>query len=209
MFYGDVSALSPEPGALPLSEYRREKLSRLRPESARRLGIGAELLLCLGLRELGLPLPPELRVGSGGKPYLTRGRPFFSLSHSGTLAACAISDRELGLDVQRLSPYREALARRICTPEERDWLLSQADRDGAFTRLWTRKESHAKATGLGMRLEFSSFSTMDTDAEYWETRVGETCFCLCQPGIRSPERFESVELAGAAALLSPEERKDQ
>lgn len=202
VFYGDVSRLSPEPGSLPLSAYRREKLSRMRPENARRQSIGAELLLCFGLRELGLPLPPELRVGDGGKPYLVRERPFFSLSHSRTMAACALSDREIGLDLQRRSPWREALSRRIFTPEEQAWILASPDRDAAFTRLWTRKESRVKADGEGMRREFASFSTLDGASDFRELWVGEYHICLCQPGIPEPERFECLDLSRIAESFS-------
>ena len=202
MLYGDVSALLPEAGSLPLSNYRREKLSRLRPESARKLGIGAELLLCYSLRELKLPLPPEIRLGDCGKPYLSQSSLYFNLSHTGTVAACALSDREIGLDIQTRSAWRESLVRRIFTEEEQKWILDSEDRDVAFTRLWTRKESYVKAAGQGMRLEFSSFSTLDRGADYWEARVGETFFCLCQPDISSPERFESVNLSQIAESLS-------
>lgn len=95
----------------------------------------------------------QFHYGRWGKPYLTGG-PFFSLSHSGEYAACAISEEEVGLDVQRMRkiPY-DRLAQRFFP--EREWkaLLAceEAGRDELFYRLWTRKEAYGKFTGEGLK----------------------------------------------------------
>ena len=40
----------------------------------------------------------KLRYNEYGKPYLESGGLFFNLSHSGEYVACAISDKEIGID---------------------------------------------------------------------------------------------------------------
>lgn len=78
-----------------------------------------------------------------------RGRPFFpgleghwfSLSHSGGLALCALSDRPVGVDVEVVRPRRAGLPRYVLGGEE----LGEFDGSWEdFYRLWTRKESWCK-----------------------------------------------------------------
>ncbi len=106
-----------------------------------------------------LPAPLELRMdyGEKGKPYL-RDYPFyFNLSHSGVYVICAVSDREVGADIQRCSMEKgerlERIARRFFSPEELAALVccrEQAERAQLFYRLWTRKEAYGKLTGRGI-----------------------------------------------------------
>ena len=86
-------------------------------------------------------LPPVER-SPRGKP-LFAGRPdsWFSLSHSGGLALCALSDGPVGVDVELVRPRRARLPRRALSRGE------LAAFDGSweeFYRLWTLKESWCK-----------------------------------------------------------------
>ena len=85
-----------------LSALRREKIARAGRDADKRLLLGAGLLLDRALRPFGLrEQDAEITLGAHGKPYLAgRDDLFFSLSHSGSIALCAVSDRELGADVQ-------------------------------------------------------------------------------------------------------------
>jgi 4'-phosphopantetheinyl transferase len=66
-----------------------------------------------------------------GKPQ-TQGA-FFSVSHSGDVVACAVSDREVGLDVEQLRPVPQRLA--------------EAAAGEDFWQLWTRREAAIKCRG--------------------------------------------------------------
>lgn len=90
--------------------------------------------------------------GRWGKPYITDG-PYFSLSHSGEYAACAVSAEEVGLDIQKIREIScDRLAHRFFTEKEWKALLGcdEAERDRLFYRLWTRKEAYGKFTGRGL-----------------------------------------------------------
>ena len=95
---------------------------------------------------------PELAVGERGKPWFpTCPQYHFNLSHSGTLALCALADRPVGVDIQEVrEKWRPSLVTRTCTPEERAWLSSRGDRREDFTQLWALKESAGKQTGYGL-----------------------------------------------------------
>lgn len=91
--------------------------------------------------------------GENGKP-LTRLSPFFNCSHSGDHVVCAVSEKEIGVDLERIRPVHERMERTL-SEAERCWLaaLPQAQRAEAFLRLWTLKESWIKCRG-GRLMEF-------------------------------------------------------
>ena len=134
-----------------LSEERREKALRIRPEDARLRSIGAGLLL----REAGIA--PPFSYGEHGKPYIPGGVRF-SLTHSGELAALAVCEETpVGLDAEVIAPVRRAAARAL-TSEERDFM--EADPERRFAYLWTRKEAALKCTGAGLSQPMNTFSVL-------------------------------------------------
>ena len=136
-----------------VSPQRREKAAQLRAEGARRLSLGAALLLERLLIDAGLAPAGDFAFGEQGKPYLPE-RPglHFSLSHSGEYVLCALADAEIGCDVETPRKVDLALASRFFHPEEaaRLFSLPERERGTAFLRLWTLKESYIKALGLGL-----------------------------------------------------------
>ena len=106
----------------------------------------------------------KLRYNEYGKPYLEGGELFFNLSHSGEYTACAISDKEIGIDIQKIC-MKEYAMRRICTPEEQAQIKTAED----FTRIWVIKESYAKAKGIGISLGLQNINALSLkDAEVWQ-----------------------------------------
>lgn len=195
-------------GLAAVSEQRREKVARLRAEGARRLSLGAALLLDRMLLDAGFPPAGAFSFGEQGKPYLPdRPGVHFSLSHSGSWVLCALSEAELGCDVEGPRRCDPALARRFFHPDEtaRLFSLQPREQDAAFVRLWTLKESYVKAVGLGLSLPLDAFRilpegegfalTAPGDARPWTLRsyTAEDCFCaVC--ALDSPKTLERVSL---------------
>ena len=109
-------------------------------------------LLALAAREVwGLEALPTVARLEGGKPvFAARQDMHFSISHSGSLAVCALDGAPVGVDVQTVRAGSPRLLRRVCAPEERSWLAARKDSPQAFTLLWTLKESLCKQTGRGL-----------------------------------------------------------
>ena len=72
----------------------------------------------------------------------------------------AVSDKEIGIDIEKLRTGKRKLANRFFSKDECA-ALDTAWSDSAFTRTWTRKESYIKATGMGMRMPLNEFSTVE------------------------------------------------
>lgn len=121
-------------------------------ESARETGVALTQWTVPGLLEsLDAPLPLVYRYRENGKPYLVNYPYYFNISHSGDYVVCALSEREVGVDLQI---HRGAnigrLAGRFFAPAEADALGRAADREAFFFRLWARKEAYGKLTGKGL-----------------------------------------------------------
>ena len=109
----------------------------------------------------------ELQLGPHGKPYI-KGGPEFSISHTGGIWMCAVSDEPVGLDVQekRTAKY-ESIAKRFFTGGEAKYIEAAGEKaQDAFYRLWARKEAYVKYTGMGFSgSAFQEFSVLDSRGE--------------------------------------------
>ena len=95
----------------------------------------------------------------GGKPFFDGGNLFLSISHSAPYIAVAISEVQVGIDIQRHKKCDQvSVARRFFHPDERDFV---ARNPGCFFDVWAAKESYVKYTGEGIISAFRSFSVVD------------------------------------------------
>lgn len=147
-----------------LEEGRRERLSRMTSEKARRECVAAGLLLhealCTYLeKDPSEASAYEISYTENGKPYLTDpayAHVHFSLSHSGGRVCCAVGDVPLGIDIQKVRKTDDCtreknIAKRFfasCEYEELETL--QVDPKGfvrEFHRIWSIKEAYVKLQG--------------------------------------------------------------
>jgi len=98
-----------------------------------------------------------------GKPYLKDYSGLhFNISHTRGIMVCAVSERSVGIDVERVRPLNRRIASRFFTDKERQYIFaSQEGQDKRFCEIWTRKEAYVKWNGKGMALPFNSFDVMD------------------------------------------------
>ena len=148
-----------------LPTWRRRKCDAFRFPADRRRSVAVWLLLRQMLAERGLGAD-SLSVSDNafGKPaFDLRTGLHFSLSHAGDRVMAAVSDAEVGCDVERIVPVDGGMLRAVLCEAERACLaaLSGAARDRAFIRLWVRKESYVKAVGRGMDIDPAAFSALE------------------------------------------------
>lgn len=186
LFFADTAAL--EDTALferfytRMPPQRKEKIDRMRFPKDKRLSLGAGALLQNAVSAVtGKAELPVISVGAHGKPYF----PFFpelhfNLSHSGTKVLCAVSDSEIGCDVERVQGADLKLAERFFTRKEYELLAAQeteAERAALFCRLWVLKESFLKATGAGLSLPLNAFSVLPQgESAYLEQTLDENTY---------------------------------
>lgn len=91
-----------------------------------------------------------LNFNKFNKPFLKDyEKIYFNISHSGNFVACVINDNEIGVDIQKITKYNDAVAKYIFDKKEYDSLILSKNKDLDFTKLWTKTESILKLQGNG------------------------------------------------------------
>ncbi|AXA42375.1 4'-phosphopantetheinyl transferase family protein [Rhizobium leguminosarum] len=113
------------------------------------------LSLQTGISPSKVPLSPDRH----GKLRLEgRDRPQFSLANADGLVAVAVASGcdHVGIDCERVdAEIEETAVDSYCSADERRWLAELPARESArgAIALWTLKESHLKALGVGLRVD--------------------------------------------------------
>ena len=150
---------------------RREKIDRIKVDTGKRLSLGAGIVMEAALKHAGVS-DADIVLTPGGKPvlsYMIKHLPtdvdpdtgrglhpgqgaqdkvfdspcYFNISHTKNIAVCAVSDREVGIDIEHEREFNDPLIHRAFTEDEIRYVegLSEGDRLSHYTRLWTIKES--------------------------------------------------------------------
>jgi len=131
---------------------------------AARAGMRGILASVLGVT----PGSPVFSLGQHGRPYLAGiDCPYsFNLSHSDNLAAFAVCEAVVGVDVEQIKDLPEGVAAMVFSTAEITALDAEpeARRAGKFFQYWTAKEAVLKALGTGLSVSGRSFTVDVTGA---------------------------------------------
>ena len=136
---------------LPLvSDQRREQALRFSHLFGQYCCLKSYEILCELLREWGSDIQqPVFDYNEYGAPSI-QGGPYFSISHCKEGIAVAVDSQPIGIDIESVRPFKEALMHKTMNPAEQAAILSSDDPDWAFTRLWTQKEAVLKMQATGI-----------------------------------------------------------
>lgn len=174
--------------ALPLLDPRRRmKIQRLKPPAKKAQSAVAGLLMT----EI-FGSDAQYFCTESGKPYLLDDRAFFSISHTDRWVALAVSDREIGFDLEVISPIRLSVFCRCFTASEQAWI---GDNNERFTQLWVNKEAYAKFTGLGLKAPFVDI-VPETNVPKCEGKWGTMYYALY-----GDDAMEIIQISDPQSLL--------
>ena len=146
---------------------RREAIEVIRRRGDRACSLCAGLLLAYARRRKQIPADAPEYKEAHGRPCLDYGSWDYNLSHTSHWAVCAIGDERLGIDMEETERFRDhedrnrRLLEHIANEAERECFEgTEADRENALARIWTRKEAHAKRIGNGILMDFPSIDTL-------------------------------------------------
>ncbi len=142
-----------------LSNSRKARITHYKKEDDRRRSLMATYLVQKLLNELGCE-NVTLENAKNGRPYLKGCDLFISISHSDCGVACAVSEKEIGIDIEKIKPVRDGLIDYVCTEQEREYIFSDFTKTGKeitessvtqkFYAVWTAKEAYFKKNSSGI-----------------------------------------------------------
>ncbi len=151
-----------------LDPERKARIQKAKSRKVKEELLYAGVLLQTVLKEKGLDIGKITRR-EAGKPYFEGSEDvFFNISHSGRFAALALSDEDIGFDIQKPVSVNESLIKRIASESE---IIEKRELiNNNFQLFWAIKESYAKYTGKGIGTDFVnlSFEPEDGKIKYFE-----------------------------------------
>lgn len=158
-----------------LPDERKNKIMGYVQAKDRKQSLGAGLLLKHVVHRYGMDIP-NIFYDSHGKPEI-RGL-YFNLSHSHDYVVCAVSDKPVGCDVEKVAKIQENIAEHFFAENEVAYLngFKVEERMDEFYRIWTMKESYLKMTGEGL-----AYGLKQVECRFENTGIYEKS---CQNNVR-------------------------
>ena len=160
----DLTAADYEKWYALMSKDKQVRVDRLRFEDDRKRTVSGEMLVRRAIAEwCGISAESIVfEKTETGKPF-AKGLPAeFNISHSGDIIVCAVDDKPVGIDIEKIRPIDLTVAKRICTDEELLYLFGHTPTGQDYTyttdtqilnrffELWTAKEAYGKCIGVGI-----------------------------------------------------------
>ena len=148
-------------------ENYKNKLLLYKSAKRKRQSLSARLILRSAIAEIYGKTVYKITYTEKGKPIL----PFcsFGLSHSENVSVCVISDKNIGVDIEKIRTIKMGSNFHFLTAEEIEFLKSSKDYSASFIYLWTRKEALLKCSNISSK-ELSSISVLkDNDKFIFKT----------------------------------------
>ncbi|TRW68976.1 4'-phosphopantetheinyl transferase family protein [Lactococcus lactis] len=142
-------------------------------------------LLSIGLEHYGIKLIDEsFSYNQYGKPSISAPKIHFSISHSGKYIVCALSEKNIGVDIQQnIDDFSDVID--SLNSHESEYLKTLTNKNELtknFFNIWTIKESYLKMIGTGLYKDLNSFYvSLDTHQLFDDLPVKEVdyrCFSV-------------------------------
>ena len=152
---------------LAMAEDKKEKISRFRFEEDRKRSILGDMLAREMIAKKCEVSPDSIvfKIIENGKPYVENLGIHFNISHSGDYVICAVSESEIGIDIEKIKEVKDGLTEYICTEEEKNYIASCKDKEKKqrrFFEIWTAKEAYFKFLGTGLG-DLKSINSLDEE----------------------------------------------
>lgn len=91
----------------------------------------------------------QIKFNECGKPYLFNDLVYFNVSYSEKYVVCAISDKNVGIDIQKIEKFNRKKVEYVFESEIANMIENSENPDLEYTKQWTKLESFLKYKGTG------------------------------------------------------------
>lgn len=158
-----------------MSDEKKLEADRLQKADKRLSKIAADHL-CRKAISQSCSIPCEdivFRLNEKGKPFAVNAEIQFNVSHSGNMVVCAVSNKRIGIDIEKIRAVNPRAADKFATADEIDYIDSETN---GFFEIWTLKEAYFKCIGTGLGADIKSVSFHIDENGITCSEQGFNCF---------------------------------
>lgn len=113
---------------------------------------------------------PEIILNENGKPLFKDKNIYFNISHCEELVVCAVSSKNIGIDIEKIKSKNKSLINYICNEEELKQIETSINKEKKFIETWTKKESYIKYLGSSININIKNILN-DVNNNYFTTSI--------------------------------------
>lgn len=132
-----------------IPKIKKDKIDKYKINDAKSRSIVGEMLLEELLSKKGISYNSiDYFINDDGKPYLKNSDLFFNISHSDQYVITSISEKEIGIDIEKVRKVPLNTINHFATENERKYILSSnIDIEKRLFQIYTLKEAYFKMKG--------------------------------------------------------------
>lgn len=158
-----------------IPEHKWDKILSLRRKEEQLLKIYSSLLFRMYLYkdyDVTLDVLP-ISYNRYGRPFFSDiNNLFFNFSYSKDIVACAISDKNIGIDVEYIEQLIDNDILKLFHPVEQKYLKNCNNQNKSIIKYWNLKESYLKFLGVGLSKGLDSFFLSQRHHSLYNTSGG-------------------------------------
>lgn len=135
-----------------IPKLKKDKINKYKNDEAKTRSIVGEIMLkeLLSKRNI-LYNSLDYYINEYGKPYLKNNNLYFNISHSFDYVITAISDKEIGIDIEKVRKTPLNIINHIATEKEKEYILSSENNiEERIFKIYTLKEAYFKMLGTNL-----------------------------------------------------------
>lgn len=130
---------------------KRNKIDKLLDLSEKKKSIISEIMLKELLQEYNIEYEKcKFSISDNGKTYIKNQDIYFSISHSKSFIAVAVSRNNIGIDIEEIKDISDNTLDYISTSIEKEYINASNNKNITFLKLFTLKESYIKLNDLNL-----------------------------------------------------------
>ena len=168
-----------------MSKEKRQRVNNFRFSDDRKRTVVGEMLARQEISDWCSISPESIRfqIGEFGKPYAVDLPVEFNISHSGDIVVCAIHDKPIGIDIEKIQQVSRGIVHSVCNKNEYSYVVGSDEINDTYTpsqlerffKVWTYKEAYLKMIGRGIE----GLDKVDyTEHRYFYYKSCFTGYCL-------------------------------
>lgn len=151
-----------------IPKLKKDKIDKYKNYDTKVRSIVGEILLKNLLLKSNIPYNSlDYYINEYDKPYLKNYNIFFNISHSFDYVITTISDKEIGIDIEKIRKTPLNIINQFATEKEKEYILSSNNNiEERIFKIYTLKEAYFKMLGTDLNHILEAEFTIKNDKIY-------------------------------------------